>query len=100
MPHAVIGVSIKRKPLDAFFLGIGWGPVVANFFGAVQSASRSQQKGIGGPTHCPLAVQTSGPVQTRPSLQDAPVFAMFRQPLAGSHESVVQTLLSLQSTAP
>ena len=71
---------------------------VVHRLGAVQSASCSQQKGIDCPAHCPLAVQVSGPVQTRPSLQGAPVFATFRHPLAGSHESAVQTLLSLQST--
>jgi len=71
---------------------------VEHRLGAVQSASCSQQKGMDGPAHCPLAVHTSGPVQARPSLQGAPVFATFRHPVAGSHESVVQTLLSLQST--
>jgi hypothetical protein len=71
---------------------------IVHRLGAVQSASSSQHPGIGGPTHCPLAVQASGPVQTRWSSQAAPVLGTFWQPVAGSHESVVQTLLSLQST--
>ena len=45
--------------------------------GAVQSASSSQHPGIGAPTHCPLAVQASGPVQTCWSLHDAPALATF-----------------------
>ena len=56
---------------------------VVHRLGAVQSAFSSQHPGIGGPAHWPLAVQASGPVQTRWSSQDAPVFGTFWQPVAG-----------------
>ena len=56
---------------------------IVHRLGAVQSASSSQHPEIGGPTHWPLAVQASGPVQTRWSSQDAPVFGTFWHPVAG-----------------
>lgn len=36
VPHAVAGFSITSKPQENFFLGLGWGPAIANFFGAYQ----------------------------------------------------------------
>src|SRR6266849_2358938 len=54
----------------------------------------SSQLGAGPPTHAPAA-QVSLVVQAFPSLQGA-VLLMCTQPVAGLHESSVQTLLSLQ----
>src|SRR5439155_1630135 len=55
------------------------------------------QNGGGPPTHTPPA-QVSAVVQALPSVQAA-VFGVFTQPVAGSHESSVQTLASLQLEA-
>ena len=54
----------------------------------------SLQLGAGPPTQVPPA-QVSAVVQAFPSLHDAVLFA-WTQPVAGLHESSVQTLLSLQ----
>jgi hypothetical protein len=36
VPHLLVGVSITSKPSENFFVGVGWGPAIANFFGAYQ----------------------------------------------------------------
>lgn len=33
VPHIVGGVTITERPLNAFFVGLGWGPAVANLYG-------------------------------------------------------------------
>ena len=58
----------------------------------------SLQFGAAPPTHAPPA-QTSPVVQALPSLHAAVLFA-WAQPVAGTHESFVHGLLSLQFVAP
>lgn len=49
--------------------------------------------------HEPSALQVSAPLQTLPSVQDAPVFGVATQPVAGLQLSVVHVLLSSQLRA-
>ena len=69
-------------------------PVAGSQESSVQTFP-SLQFGGGPPTHAPAA-QVSAVVQASPSSQAAALFAC-TQPVAGSHESLVQTSPSLQS---
>src|SRR5207253_10761957 len=63
----------------------------------VATGAAGGQTGGGPPTQVPPA-QVSAVVQSSPS-SHGELFAVFMQPVAGSHESVVHTLLSLQLAA-
>src|SRR5438132_3700783 len=72
--------------------------IVPQFFPwAAQVVGVQVQPGMGVPTHAPPA-HASPEVQGLPSLQGR-LFGVFTQPMAGSHESSVQTLPSLQQRA-
>src|SRR5207253_11364881 len=72
--------------------------IVPQFFPwAAQVVGVQVQPGMGVPTHAPPA-HASAEVQGLPSLQGA-LFGVWTQPTAGSHESSVQRLPSLQPSA-
>ena len=72
-------------------------PLSASQSSVVQGLE-SSQSGAGPPTHW-LSAHVSSVVQALPSVQTTSLGA-FMQPTAGSQESSVQTLSSLQSIAP
>src|SRR6266849_2108169 len=94
VPLAQVSLVVQAFPsLQGLVLLICVHPL-AGLQASVVQTFPSSQLGAGPPTHAPAA-QVSLVVQAFPSLQGA-VLLMCTQPVAGLHESSVQTLLSLQ----
>src|SRR6266849_1679369 len=94
VPPLQVSLVVQAFPsLQGLELLVCTQPVAGLQLSSVQTFP-SSQLGAGPPTHAPAA-QVSLVVQAFPSLQGA-VLLMCTQPVAGVHESSVQTLLSLQ----
>src|SRR6266849_1382115 len=94
VPPLQVSLVVQAFPsLQGLVLLVCTQPVAGLQLSSVQTLP-SSQLGAGPPTHAPPA-QVSLVVQAFPSLQGL-VLLMCTQPVAGLHESSVQTLLSLQ----
>ena len=95
LPPLHVSLVVHALPSSQGALLLVWTHPVAGLQLSSVQALLSLQFGGGPPTHAPL-LQVSLVVQALPSSHGPVLFACV-QPLAGLQESVVQTLLSLQS---